>query len=454
MNAEFILALEQIAAERGISKQVLLDAVEAALVNAYKKNYGATSNVRIEMDGEKGNIRVFSRKNVVNKRECDLLDGEISLEGAQEINMDYEVGDVIEEEVTPSNFGRVAAQTARQMVIQRIKEVSRDITCQEFEKRESEIVIGEVTRIGKGSPKANITVTISIVNENGINLSTEAMLLASEQAVGETFNLGQKITVYILETKKGNGNPQIMVSRSHPGLVKRLFEREVPEISDGIVQIKSVSREAGSRTKIAVLSLDSDVDPVGACVGGKGNRVANIVEELRGEKIDIVNYSEDPKVYIANALSPSKVTNVLINEDEKTAKVIVPDYQLSLAIGKEGQNVRLAAKLTNWKIDIKSESQAAEDEEYQALLKLEQEKEEMLKSQEIEVTETQEVEEIAENIQVAEETKEENEVEEVEEKEIEIEEEKEETILDEKAIDEMDEDELLERLMMTLKRKK
>lgn len=435
MNAEFMAALNDIATERGISKSVLLEAVEAALINAYKRNYGATNNVRIEMSEEKGEIKVFSRKDVVNKRECDLLDGEISLEGAQEVNMDYEVGDVIEEEVTPSNFGRIAAQTARQMVIQKIKEASRDVICQEFDKRESEIVVGEITRLGKGSPKGNLTLNLNIIGENGISLSSEAMLLAQEQAPNEFFEIGQRIIVYIVEIKKANGGAQIMVSRSHPGLVKRLFEREVPEIADGIVQIKSISREAGSRTKIAVASLDSEVDAIGSCVGLKRNRVGNIVEELRGEKIDIVNYSDDPSEYIANALSPSKVVNVIVNEEEKSAKVVVPDYQLSLAIGKEGQNARLAAKLTNWKIDIKSESQAETDEEYQGILKKHEAtlaaKETVVVEEEENIDDSMDALAAAYNMAIEETTKE---------------------VEDEKSIDEMDEAELLAKLMMSMKK--
>ncbi|MGL5440142.1 MAG: transcription termination factor NusA [Filifactoraceae bacterium] len=437
MNAEFMAALNQIATERGIGKEVLFEAVEAALINAYKRNYGATNNVRIEMNEDKGEIRIFSRKNVVNKRECDLLDGEVSLEGAQEINMDYQVGDVIEEEVTPSNFGRIAAQTARQMVIQKIKEASRDVICQEFDKRESEIVVGEVTRIGKGSPKGNITLNISIISENGITLNSEAMLLAQEQAPNENFEIGQRITVYILEIKRSSGGAQILVSRSHPGFVKRLFEREVPEIADGIVQIKSISREAGSRTKLAVGSLDSEVDAIGACVGLKRNRVGNVVDELHGEKIDIVNYSDDPKVYIANALSPSKVISVLINEEEKSARVVVPDYQLSLAIGKEGQNVRLAAKLTNWKIDIKSESQAATDEEYQEILKKNQEIAEV-DVVEDEIDESMDALAAAYNMVMGK----------IEEETVE----EEAGVEEEKSIEDMNEEELLAKLMLSMNR--
>ena len=375
MNAEFISAIQQLEDEKGISKDIL--AVEMALVKAYKKNfveknnYNDTlvekdpkklslekNNVQVSIDRETGDIKVFSKKEVVNKREIDLLEGEISLEGAQEIDINYKVGDIVQEEITPRNFGRIATQTARQVVIQKITEAGRDIIYNEFSNRESEIMIGEVVRIGKHN---TCHLNLSLVSEKGHTIYGEATMISQEQIPYEEYSVGQRIIVYILEVKKHNNVPQILVSRSRPGLVKRLFEREVPEISDGIVQIKSIAREAGSRTKLSVCSVDPSVDAIGACVGGKGIRVANIVEELHGEKIDIVNYDENPIEYISNALSPSKVVDVSVNEEEKTAKVIVPDYQLSLAIGKEGQNARLAAKLTGWKIDIKSESQALQE---------------------------------------------------------------------------------------------
>ncbi|WP_454964535.1 transcription termination factor NusA [Filifactor alocis] len=377
MNAEFISAIQQLEDEKGISKDILIEAVEMALVKAYKKNfveknnYNDTlvekdpkklslekNNVQVSIDRETGDIKVFSKKEVVNKREIDLLEGEISLEGAQEIDINYKVGDIVQEEITPRNFGRIATQTARQVVIQKITEAGRDIIYNEFSNRESEIMIGEVVRIGKHN---TCHLNLSLVSEKGHTIYGEATMISQEQIPYEEYSVGQRIIVYILEVKKHNNVPQILVSRSRPGLVKRLFEREVPEISDGIVQIKSIAREAGSRTKLSVCSVDPSVDAIGACVGGKGIRVANIVEELHGEKIDIVNYDENPIGYISNALSPSKVVDVSVNEEEKTAKVIVPDYQLSLAIGKEGQNARLAAKLTGWKIDIKSESQALQE---------------------------------------------------------------------------------------------
>ncbi len=371
MNADFITALNQIEAEKGISKDILIEAVENALVNAYKKNFGATNNARVVVNRETGDIKVYTAKTVVNKREIDLLDGEISLEGAQEINMAYEIGDIVEEEVTPRNFGRVAAQTARQMVVQKIKEASRDIVFEEFALKETEIMVGEVVRKVNGPQRSNVLVNLSIRGKNNLLVVTEAMLPSQEQMPTEEYELNDRITVYLMEVKKQNGVPQLQVSRSNPGLVKRLFEREVPEISEGIVQIKSISREAGSRTKMAVWSSDSGIDPIGACVGTKGQRVANIVDELKGEKIDIIVYSEDPVEYISSALSPAKVVSVEANLEEKTAKVVVPDYQLSLAIGKEGQNARLAAKLTGWKIDIKSESQSALAQESAQLLEVE-----------------------------------------------------------------------------------
>lgn len=358
MNADFLTALNQIEKEKGINKDIIIEAVENALVNAYKKNFGATNNVRVLIDREKGDIRVFTSKNVVNKREIDLLDGEISVEGAQEIDLKYQVGDVIEEEVTPKNFGRVAAQTARQMVVQKIKEASRDIVYEEFSLLKSEILSGEVVRRMGTMSRPNVLVSLSTRGSKGQLLECEALLPVQEQMPTEDYALNARKTVFVTEVKSKNGVPEIVVSRAQAGLVKRLFEREVPEIQQGLVQIKSIAREAGSRTKMSVLSLDSDIDAIGACVGQRGQRVAVIVEELKGEKIDIIEYSDDPVSYISSALSPAKVVRVEVDEEEHSALVIVPDYQLSLAIGKEGQNARLAAKLTGWKIDIKSEQES------------------------------------------------------------------------------------------------
>lgn len=354
MNADFITALNQIETEKGISKDIIIEAVESALVNAYKKNFGVTNNVRVNIDRVTGDIRVFTSKNVVNKREIDLLDGEISVEGAQEIDLRFEEGDVVEEEVTPKDFGRVAAQTARQMVVQKIKEASRDLVLEEFQTIQTEILNGEVVRkIGNG-PRANVLISVSAKAKKGQEIETEALLPIQEQMLTEEYHLGDRVTVYVVEVKSKNGVPEIIVSRAHAGLVKRLFEREVPEIREGLVQLKSVAREAGSRTKISVFSVDEDIDPIGACVGPRGQRVAAIVDELQGEKMDIIIYSDDPGEYISSALSPAQVIKVDANLEEKSASVLVPENQLSLAIGKEGQNARLAAKLTGWKIDIKS----------------------------------------------------------------------------------------------------
>ncbi|RDY25513.1 transcription termination/antitermination protein NusA [Romboutsia weinsteinii] len=345
MNHEFMEALDELEKDRGIDKDILIDTIEQALLTAYKKNFGSAQNVRVEFDRSRGDIKVFSQRVVVD--ESDLYDTflEIELKDAREISPNYELGDIIENEVTPRDFGRIAAQTAKQVVVQRIREAEREIVYNDFVEKENEIVTGEVARINKNIVHVNLG-------------RIEAVMTQAEQIPGEHYQAGQKIKVYILEVKKTNKGPQIVVSRSHPGLVKRLFEFEVPEIFEGIVQVKSVSREAGSRTKMAVKSIDDKIDPIGACVGPKGSRVKNIVDELGDEKIDIIKYSDDPAEFISASLSPSKVVTVDVNEEEKSALVVVPDYQLSLAIGKEGQNARLAAKLTNWKIDIKSESQA------------------------------------------------------------------------------------------------
>ena len=308
------------------------------------KDYAVRVPGEIEVTDEEGNEQVIEKEFVFDDRI------HITLEEARKIVPNIEIGETIEEEVTPKDFGRIAAQTAKQVVVQRIREAEREIVYNEFMDKENEIVTGEVARVNKN---------IVYVNLGRI----EAIMTQAEQIPGEHYQAGQKIKVYILEVKKTNKGPQIVVSRSHPGLVKRLFEFEVPEIFEGIVQIKSVSREAGSRTKMAVKSIDEKIDPIGACVGPKGSRVKNIVDELGDEKIDIIKYSDDPAEYISASLSPSKVEKVEVNEEEKSALVVVPDYQLSLAIGKEGQNARLAAKLTNWKIDIKSHTQYFADTE-------------------------------------------------------------------------------------------
>lgn len=342
MNADFIQALNELEVDRGISKDILLDALEAAMSSAYKRNFGTSQNVEVDINSETGEIHVYSLKEIVEDVYDALL--EISLEEAQEINTFFNYGDVVRIEVTPKNFGRIAAQTAKQVVVQRIREAERDLIFNEFTNRESDIVTGIVQRVNK----TNVLIDLG---------KTEGVILPSEQIPGEHYNQSDRVKVYILEVKKTTKGPQVLLSRTHPGLVKRLFELEVPEIHDGIVEVFNISREAGSRTKIAVFTNDSEVDPVGSCVGHKGTRVKAVVDELKGEKIDIVTWSEDIKVFIANSLSPAQVVSVNVDENNKSALVVVPDYQLSLAIGKEGQNARLAAKLTSWKIDIKSETQ-------------------------------------------------------------------------------------------------
>lgn len=342
MNAEFIEALLEIEKEKGISKDIIFDALESALISSYKKNFGSAQNVEVEIDRSTGKVGVYANKSVSDNIEDDCL--EISLEEARDIDEKYQLGDIVKIEITPKNFGRIAAQTAKQVVIQRIKDAEREVVFDEFINRENEIITGMIQRISKN----NVYIDLG---------KTEGVLPPTEQIEGEEYKQGDRLKLLILEVKKTTKGPQIILSRSHAGLVKRLFELEVPEINDGIVDIYAISREAGSRTKIAVHSKDPNVDPLGACVGFKGSRVKAIVDELHGEKIDIVIWNRDMGEFIANSLSPSKVLKVEVNEKEKSALVVVPDYQLSLAIGKEGQNARLAAKLTNWKIDIKSESQ-------------------------------------------------------------------------------------------------
>ena len=342
MNMEFIEAIEALEREKGISKDVLIDAIESALVSAYKKNYGTSQNVRVNIDRESGDIDVFMRRDIVEEVEDPF--SQASLEEAQEIDPTYELGDVIEYQVTPKDFGRIAAQTAKQVVVQRIRETERGMIYDDYISRQSEVVTGIVQRI------SGETVFVSMGRAEGI-------LSFNEQIPGERYRVNERIKVYVMDVKKTTKGPQVFLSRTHPGLVKRLFELEVPEIQEGVVEIKSIAREAGSRTKIAVCTYDENVDPVGSCVGTRGSRVQAVVDELAGEKIDIINWSDEPGKLISSALSPAKVEMVLIDEEGKSATVVVPDYQLSLAIGKEGQNVRLAAKLCGWKIDIKSHTQ-------------------------------------------------------------------------------------------------
>lgn len=346
MNIDFVEALSDIEKEKGISKEILLEAIEAALISSYKRNFNAAQNVRVDIDRNTGLIKVFARKTVVE----EVMDArlEISIDAARAIHPDYQFDDIVELEVTPSDFGRIAAQTAKQVVTQRIREAERGLIYDAFIEKEDDIITGLVQRLDA----RNIYIDLGKV---------EAILPQNELMPTERFVQGDRIKAYVTKVENTTKGPQIFLSRTHPGLLKRLFELEVPEIFDGIVEIRSVAREAGYRSKIAVHSTHEDVDPVGSCVGNKGSRVQTIVNELRGEKIDIVRWSDDIAVYISNALSPSKVIDVEIYEEEKLARVIVPDYQLSLAIGIRGQNARLAAKLTAWKIDIRSESQAAEE---------------------------------------------------------------------------------------------
>ncbi len=342
MNDAFLDACRELGKEKGISPDVLFDAIEAALISAYRRNFGAAQNVRVILDRGTGALQVLAQKTVV--AEVTDARSEITLDEARKLDARYELEDVVETEITPKDFGRIAAQTAKQVVVQRLKEAERGIIYDEYANKESDIVTGIVQRV----EQKNVYLEIG---------KTEAVLMPTEQIPGEVYRAGERVKCYLLEVKKTNKGPQILVSRTHPGLLKRLFELEVPEIHDGFVEIKSVAREAGMRSKIAVYSRDGNVDPVGSCVGPKGLRVQNVVTELKGEKIDIVKWDEDPATYIASALSPAKVVSVEVFIDDKASRVIVPDYQLSLAIGKEGQNARLAAKLTGWKIDIKSESQ-------------------------------------------------------------------------------------------------
>ena len=344
-RAEFIDALKQIKKEKGIDEEVIFEAIESSLVSACKKNFGTSQNIKVEIDRESGDVAVYAQKEVVEEVEDPML--QISLEEAREINKKYKLGDIYNEEVTPRNFGRISAQTAKQVVVLKFREAEREILYKQYITKEKEVITGIVQRV----EKKNVVIQMG---------KMDAYLMPNEQIPGEKYAFGDRIKVYVVEVRQANKGPQVYVSRTHPELVKRLFEQEVPEVFEGLVEIKSIAREAGSRTKIAVYSKDPNVDAVGACVGPNGYRVNVLVNELNGEKIDIINWSEDPREFIAAALSPSKVVAVKIDEKNQSAKIVVPDHQLSLAIGKEGQNARLSAKLTGWRIDIKSETQAAE----------------------------------------------------------------------------------------------
>lgn len=339
-------AIDFLEKDKGIDKDILMEALEAALISAYKKNFKSATNVRVDIDEQSGTMRVFSRKTVVE--EIEDAQEEISLDQANEIDPNYELEDVIEVEVTPKDFGRIAAQAAKQVVTQRVREAERGVIFSEYADREEDVMTGIIQRKDPRFVYVNLG-------------KIEAKLAEAEQMPTEEYYVHDRLKVFVTKVENTSKGPQIYISRSHPGLLKRLFEMEVPEIYDGIVDIKSVAREAGDRSKISVHADDPEIDAVGSCVGQKGQRVQVIVNELKGEKIDVVEWSEDPIVYVSNALSPSKVVEVLVNEEDKATTVIVPDYQLSLAIGKRGQNARLAAKLTGWKIDIKSESEAREE---------------------------------------------------------------------------------------------
>jgi len=353
-NAELIDALNQIEREKGIDKEIIFEAIETSLITACKKNFGTSQNIKVNMNRETGQVQVFAQKTVVETPEDSML--EISLENARKISVNYQLDDIVDIVVTPRDFGRISAQTAKQVVVQKFREAERSIIYKEYKGKEKEIVTGIVQR----RDRRNVIITLG---------KNELVLMPNEQIPGEEYRFNERLKVYVLEVKETPKGPQISVSRTHPELVKRLFEQEVPEVYDGTVEIKSISREAGSRSKLAVHSKHPEVDPVGACVGTNGQRVNVIVNELNGEKIDIVTWSEDPRKFIAAALSPSKVMAVVVSPEERSAKIVVPDHQLSLAIGKEGQNARLAAKLTGFRIDIKSESQAratdfVSDEDY------------------------------------------------------------------------------------------
>ncbi len=357
MNQELLHLIEQISREKGVEKSVVIDVVLSAVLSAARKRFGTTDNINARLDEETGVIALFSSKTV--RCEDDIVDDslEISLEEAREIHPAAAVGDFVEVQHDIDDFGRIAAQTAKQVIIQKVREAERDMVYRDFKDRQGELVNGLVARIER---EGNLIVDLG---------KTEGLLPRREQSFRETFKRSDRIRAYITEVKRASSGPQVILSRTHPGFLMRLFEMEVPEIYEGIVEIKGAVRDSSGRAKIAVVSHDKDVDPIGACVGLKGMRVQSVVQELRGEKIDIIQWIDDQVQYVRNALSPAKVARVYVNEAEKTMQVIVPDDQLSLAIGKRGQNVRLAAKLTHWKIDIKSESEAESDSERKEALR-------------------------------------------------------------------------------------
>ena len=338
MSSELFNLLDEIEEEKGISKDIVLDALSSALISAYKKNFGAVSDINVKYS-EDGDIKIYARKTVVE--EVEDRETEISVFDARDIKPEYEVGDIVEFEVTPSSFGRIAAQTARQVVFQRIREAEREKMVDEYSGRENNIANAIVRKIDR----RNVMLDID---------GTESVLMTNEQVKHDNYKVGERYKVFVVEIADSVKGAHLVVSRSHPGLVRCLFELEVPEIAQGIIEFKGISREAGSRSMIAVASTVNNVDPVGTCIGPKGMRVQNVIDELRGEKIDIIRYSDDPAVFVSNALSPAEVVSISVLPDEKMCKVVVPESQLSLAIGREGQNVRLAARLTGWKIDLSS----------------------------------------------------------------------------------------------------
>jgi N utilization substance protein A len=343
MNKDILSALSELEKEKGIRQEIVLEAIKAALESGYKKNFSKSNNFSIDIDEKNGEYKLFADKIVVENSENK--NQEITLAEAKEINPNYEIGDIVKIEIKPKkDFGRIAAQTARQVILQKIREAERESIYSEFYGRESDILTGVIQRVNKG----NVYIDLGKI---------EGVLTQNEQIPNEVYNQGDRVKTVIVEVKNTGKGASIVLSRSHPNLVKRLFELEVPEIHDGIIEIHAISREAGSRTKIAVSTNDPNVDPVGSCVGNKGARVKNIIDEICQEKIDIIIFDKDPTKFIANSLGPAKILKVTVNEKEKSAVAVVPDNQLSLAIGKEGQNARLAAKLTGWKIDIISELQ-------------------------------------------------------------------------------------------------
>ncbi len=348
MNSELLMALDLLEKEKNIKKEVMCEALETAVATAYKKHLGSTAECFASLNRSTGDIRVYCCKTVVDEVFDDAV--EISLDEALEISPSYKLGDTVEITADPAKFGRIAALTAKQMVVQKIREAERSNMYDEYSERKNDIMTGKVEKVDRRGVLVDLG-------------TAESVLMPGEQMPGEEYFPGKKIKVYVFEISRNTKNIQLMISRTHPNLVRKLFEQEVPEIADGTVVIKNISREAGSRSKISVYSADENVDPVGSCVGPKGARVAAVVDELEGEKVDIVKYSEDPAEYIRAALSPASVVSVDIDEENKSALVIVPEYQLSLAIGKEGQNARLAARLTGWKIDIKSDGVTMAPEE-------------------------------------------------------------------------------------------